>query len=123
MLFRSSRHHGRHGVVRVGEHAPDPDGLRGADGTPVGIEDLLTRPGFLLLTHGPTAGLTGTLGELGSVLRLGVDLHDPDAAYGDHGMILVRPDGYVGLVSDTADPDVLHRYLVDALDVAVPATV
>jgi 2-polyprenyl-6-methoxyphenol hydroxylase-like FAD-dependent oxidoreductase len=119
----------RHGAVRPGEHAPDPDGLTRPDGTPVTMEELTTRPGFLLLTRGPADGLPETLGDLGTVVRIGTDVLDPDgvlaAAYGwgDGGLALVRPDGYLGLVADTADPAVLHRYLAETLHVAVPTVV
>ncbi|HLZ56687.1 MAG TPA: FAD-dependent monooxygenase [Ktedonosporobacter sp.] len=44
-------------------------------------------------------------------------LHDPDGAlqrrYGiaDEGYVLIRPDGYIGLYSQTLDVEVLRRYL------------
>ncbi|WP_308286164.1 FAD-dependent oxidoreductase [Actinomycetospora soli] len=118
-----SQQAGRPGPVRPGDHAPDPQGLRRADGTPVAVEDLLTRPGFLLLVHGDGPGLSEALGDLGTVVRLGVDLVDPDAAYGDRGMVLVRPDGYVGLTAEDADPEVLRRYLTEALGIPTTAAV
>ncbi|MDD7964057.1 FAD-dependent monooxygenase [Actinomycetospora lemnae] len=117
---------GSRGTARAGDHAPDPDGLRRPDGTPVAVEDLLARPGFLLLVRGAGEGLAEVLGDLGTVVRVGEDVLDPDdalaAAYGwrDGGMALVRPDGYLGLVADTTDPAVLRRYLARTLHVATP---
>ena len=52
---------------------------------------------------------------------------DPDdvvgRAYGlrAEGLALIRPDGYLGLVADTADPALVRRYLADTLHVAAPA--
>ncbi|GAA4868893.1 FAD-dependent monooxygenase [Actinomycetospora straminea] len=122
----SVRHGRHHGDVRAGDHAPDPDGLQRPDGTPVTIEELQATPGFLLLVHGGPGALATTLGDLGTVVAIGRDVLDPEGAlaraYGNRdGMVLVRPDGYVGLVADTTDPHVLRRYLADTLGVAVPA--
>jgi 2-polyprenyl-6-methoxyphenol hydroxylase-like FAD-dependent oxidoreductase len=132
--------HGAHhrGTARAGEHAPDPDGLRRPDGTKVTVEDLLTRPGLLLLVRTADAGtaddLRGALGGLGAVVRVGPDtasddgIVDPDdvvgRAYGweSAGMALIRPDGYLGLVADSADPAVLRGYLADTLRLTPPTT-
>ncbi len=121
------------GTARAGEHAPDPEG------TSVAVEELLTRPGFTLLTFGGgtdgTDGtdvadeLSATLGELGTVVPVvaeraaGHSVTDPDgvlsSAYGlgRGGMALIRPDGYLGLVADSADADLLSRYLEENLHV------
>ncbi|MCD2195114.1 FAD-dependent monooxygenase [Actinomycetospora endophytica] len=137
--------HRPHDVVRAGEHAPDPEGLTRHDGTAVAVEDLQARPGFLLLVRGPAdtvAALRRTLGDLGTVIRVvgapdedddgdgdGEHVIDTDGTvarhYGlDHdGLALIRPDGYLGLVADTADPTLLRRYLVDTLHVVEPAVV
>ena len=118
-------HH--HGAARAGEHAPDPEGLTRPDGTPVAVEELQERPGFLLLVRGDAAGPAEALGDLGSVVRIGEDVLDPDdvvgRAYGlgAEGLALIRPDGYLGLVADTADPALVRRYLADTLHVAAPA--
>src|SRR3712207_6842341 len=62
-------HH--HGASRAGDHAPDPDGLLRPDGTPVTVEDLLARPGMLLLVRRDDSDtldeLRDTLGDLGTV--------------------------------------------------------
>jgi hypothetical protein len=80
-------------------------------------------------TDGGVDALRTVLGDLGTVVHLGHDVLDPDdvldrvLGLGDDGLALVRPDGYLGLVADTADADVLRRYLTDALRVADRATV
>lgn len=115
----SVQHGGRHrGGSRAGDHAPDPAGL------PVAVEDLLTRPGLLLLVRSAdpaaAAALRGVLDDLGTVVEVGPGY---DAyGFGAEGMALIRPDGYLGLVADSADPDVLRRYLTDALRVTQPVT-
>jgi 2-polyprenyl-6-methoxyphenol hydroxylase-like FAD-dependent oxidoreductase len=122
--------HGAHhrGTARAGEHAPDPAGI-----TPA-VEDLLTEPGFLLLTRGADpAALREALGDLGTVVQVVregagtgrvVDPTDAIArAYGlgPDGLALIRPDGYLGLVADTAGPERLRRYLADTLRGVEPA--
>jgi 2-polyprenyl-6-methoxyphenol hydroxylase-like FAD-dependent oxidoreductase len=130
---------GRRRAVRAGEHAPDPDGLVRPDGTPVTIEDLLARPGMVLLARSADSGtvdeLRDTLGDLGTVVRVvrddpaGDDVADPDdvtgRAYGwpSDGMALVRPDGYLGLVADSTDAGVLRDYLAGPLRVVQPSRV
>lgn len=124
-----AHHHGahHHGAARAGEHAPDPEGLTRPDGTPVAVEELAQRPGFLLLVRGDAPGAAEALGHLGSVVRIGVDVLDPEdvvgRAYGlgTEGMALIRPDGYLGLVADTADPGLVRRYLAETLHVSAPA--
>jgi 2-polyprenyl-6-methoxyphenol hydroxylase-like FAD-dependent oxidoreductase len=138
----SVQHGGHRGAVRAGDHAPDPDGLRRPDGDPVTVEELLATPGLLLLArtdHADTVdALRRVLGDLGRVVQVvpaadpsaGDDVvADPDgvvgARYGlsPEGLALVRPDGYLGLVADTADADLLRRYLSDTLGVAERAAV
>ena len=77
------------------------------------------------------------LGDLGTVVRV---VRDPAAAAADdgvdpddvvgrayglgtEGVALIRPDGYLGLIADSAEPAVLHRYLDDVLRVTQPVTV
>ena len=129
----------RHGTARAGEHAPDPDGLLGADGTPVAVEDLLTRPGMLLLVRSDDSekvdDLRGALGDLGTMVRVVRATPSEDCladaddvigrayGFGAEGMALIRPDGYLGLVSDSADAGVLRDYLADTLRITQPSTV
>ena len=122
-------HH--HGAARAGEHAPDPAGIAPA------IEDLLAEPGFVLLarTAAPLDELRNALGDLGTVVRVARERTDEacvvdpaDAisrAYGlgAEGIALIRPDGYLAFVSDTADPEPLRRYLADALRIRRRSTV
>jgi hypothetical protein len=133
-----SVHHGDHrrGAARAGDHAPDPAGLLRPDGTPVAVEELLTEPGLVLLTRSEDSGavedLRRVLGDLGTVIRIvsstdvasvepGDRLVDPDDVaprhygLGSDGMALIRPDGYLGLVADSADPGLLRGYLDNAL--------
>jgi len=42
---------------------------------------------------------------------------------GSEGLALIRPDGYLGLVANSADAAVLRTYLADTLRVTQPATV
>jgi 2-polyprenyl-6-methoxyphenol hydroxylase-like FAD-dependent oxidoreductase len=127
--------HGRHhrGAARAGDHAPDPVGLLRPDRTPVAVEELMTRPGLLLLVRSEdpaaVAELRRELGDLGTVTRVVRDgaaageLLDPDDVVGreyglrPEGLALVRPDGYLGLVADSADPGLLRGYLDDVLRV------
>jgi 2-polyprenyl-6-methoxyphenol hydroxylase-like FAD-dependent oxidoreductase len=100
--------HGAHGTATAGEHA---------DGGPLVMEELLAEPGFVLLVRGDdTSGLDDVLGDLGTVVGTGVG----DGSDEPDGMALVRPDGYLGLVADTTDPEVLRRYLADVLRIADP---
>jgi 2-polyprenyl-6-methoxyphenol hydroxylase-like FAD-dependent oxidoreductase len=133
----SAQHGAHHGRVLAGNHAPDPVGLLRRDGTPVAVEELLTRPGFLLLVRStePVDELRRELGDLGTVVRVVREgapddgLDDPDDVlgraygWGSEGFALIRPDGYLGLVSDSADADVLRGYLGDTLRITEPSTV
>jgi 2-polyprenyl-6-methoxyphenol hydroxylase-like FAD-dependent oxidoreductase len=131
---------GHHRTVRAGEHAPDPAGLLRPDGTPVAVEDLLTKPGMVLLVRtarpGAVDNLRHVLGDLGAVIHVAADpdttdpaatghcVLDPEDAIGRtyglgaEGLALIRPDGYLGLLSDTVDAGVLRGYLTDALGIA-----
>jgi hypothetical protein len=138
--------HGAHhrGASRPGDHARDPDGLLRPDGTPVTVEDLLARPGMLLLVRTDDSDtldeLRDALGDLGTVARVvdGDDgasedcVVDPDSviarayglgAAGSAGLALIRPDGYLGLVADSADAGLLRTYLADALRITQLSTI
>lgn len=135
-----SVHHGAHrrGAARAGEHAPDPDGLLRPNGTPVSVEELLTRSGLVLLVRSEDPAevddLRATLGDLGSVVRIVpdvagaeedcvVDTHDAIGRHyglGSEGLAVIRPDGYLGLVADSADAGVLRDYLAHALHITSP---
>lgn len=107
--------------LRAGDRAPDATGL-----TTVGGErrlfDLLRGGGFMLLRF----GVAPTPDEPGGDLTT---LHVTDRAVGrddvvdthghlaqayrptDRALVLIRPDGYVGLISDTGDTEAVSRYL------------
>jgi hypothetical protein len=105
----------------------------------VTVEDLPTRPGMLLLVRSGDAtavdDLRRTLGDLGTAVRVvsgegtGDCVVDPTDVIGRHyglgteGLALIRPDGYLGLVANTADASVLRAYLADALRITQPSTV
>ncbi|MDQ4119159.1 MAG: FAD-dependent monooxygenase [Actinomycetota bacterium] len=136
------RHH--HGAVRAGEHAPDPVGLCRPDATPIAVEEILARPGLILLARSEEPGiieeLRRMLADLGTVVRVIASTSaaagetadcvvDPDDVVGRHyglgpeGLALIRPDGYLGLMADSADPSQLRRYLIDVLHVTARSTV
>jgi hypothetical protein len=126
-------------AARAGEHAPDPEGLQCPDGTDVAVEDLLARPGMLVLAFtddpGAVSDLRGVVGDLGTLFQVvrtagtTADVVDSDVVvdprdvmrryYGlkDGGLAVVRPDGYLGLLATTTDSDVLRHYLTDILHV------
>ena len=97
------------------------------------VEELLTSPGMLLLVRSgdddAVDELRRTLGELGTVVRVGRDVVDPGDVIGRHyglgseGLALIRPDGYLGLVANAADASVLRAYLADTLGITQPTTV
>ncbi len=132
----------RRGAARAGDHAPDPEGPTRPDGTAVAVEDLQARPGFLLLARAASdvvVELRRTLGDLGTVVRVVESTDDAadgedclvdaegavarDYGFGSEGLALIRPDGYLGLVADTADPALVRRYLVETVHVSVPVAV
>ena len=124
----------RHGqghpvTVHAGSHAPDPDGLIHPDGAAVAVEELLTRPGLLLLARTDDRSavdeLHRVLGDLGTAVQVVTSARmaaddvptDPQDAIGHHyglgddGLALVRPGGYIGLLATRTHPDVLRSYL------------
>jgi 2-polyprenyl-6-methoxyphenol hydroxylase-like FAD-dependent oxidoreductase len=102
---------------RPGDRAPDAP-LRDATGTPTRLFDLFRGPHFTLIGLGGRCapavcdvetdtvkryliGPGGLLDDGGHVAR----------AYGTDALILVRPDGYVGLVADPAQTGSVGQYL------------
>ncbi|HEY2204958.1 MAG TPA: FAD-dependent monooxygenase [Pseudonocardia sp.] len=124
-----------HRVRPAGSHAPDPAGLRTPAGDEVWIGDLLRRPGHLLLAAGAgpelVERLRGVLGGIGTVVAVvrTADGAPTDAlvdvgglvtgryGIGERGIALIRPDGYLGYLSTTADEPELTAYLAGALHV------
>lgn len=97
-------------ALRAGERAPD------APCGPVRLFDLFRGPHATLLAFGGTDApvseryrlvRVGRPGELGDVIDVDGHAHK---AYGDRGLFLVRPDGYVALA--TEDPADLAAYRI-----------
>jgi len=84
----------RRGGPRAGDRLPDR--LVRADGRRVRLHDLLARPGVHVLLDRDADGLEDlALGRFVTVHRL--------TSVPGHGLIAVRPDGYVGFRSRTAE--------------------
>lgn len=107
--------------LRAGDRAPDATQLRTVDGTHRLFE--LTRGGiFTLLSFGEAPEVLGTRLEV-RTLRVVAEPSAPgelvDTAghlarsYGatDATLVLIRPDGYIGVISDTGDPFAVRDYL------------
>lgn len=117
--------------LRAGDRAPDATRLATVDGERRLFE--LTRGGsFTLLSFGATIAVKGALADLRTLHVVGApagpnDVADPEgqlaSAYGaGEGMlVLIRPDGYVGLISDAGDVSSVVDYLA-ALGRHAPVT-
>ncbi|MFE3188383.1 FAD-dependent oxidoreductase [Nocardia sp. NPDC059240] len=107
--------------LRAGDRAPDATGLTTADGVHR-LFDLIGRGRFTLLNFGPRLSTTFP-GTAPRMLHLVAESPDGDeitdtagnlaAAYhpSDRTLVLIRPDGYIGLISDTGDIDAVTKYL------------
>jgi len=86
----------------------------------------LVGPGHRLFTFGANAAqraaLAARLGDVGEV-REGDPALATALGVGDHGLVAVRPDGYVGLVANAPDEDALDDYLGRCLHVPVTSRV
>ena len=103
------------GLVRAGDRAPDAPLIDPATGAAVRLFDVFRRPDFTLLAIGADPGLDpgpvhvqvigagGLLDDSGTVAR----------TYGEKVLVLVRPDGYVGLIAAGNDLAAVRRYLND----------
>ncbi|KAK1181359.1 FAD-dependent monooxygenase [Streptomyces sp. NBS 14/10] len=99
---------GGYGSPRAGDRAPDAPCAR-PDGEPFRLFDAFRGPHFTLLALGDTelppvrANFVHTYRIGGPAGRPG-HLLDPDghirAGYGERGLFLVRPDGYIGFAAD-----------------------
>lgn len=92
------------GPVQGGDRAPDAPCRDADSGERVRLFDVFRGPRFTLLE---VAGATLTVGDR----RLLDDEGHARRAYGDNRLVLVRPDGYVGLV--TTDRAAVSDYLRD----------
>ncbi|MBE1162171.1 FAD-dependent oxidoreductase [Dyella acidiphila] len=112
------------GKVGAGDRAPDAPALRDGNRTQR-LFDLLRGTHFTALAFGD--GWEATLAQLqasfGHVLHSHVigaaGLHDSEGhaanAYDIHAdtLLLIRPDGYIGLISDQKSPAPVHHYLAN----------
>jgi hypothetical protein len=92
------------GPVQGGDRAPDAPCRDADSGERVRLFDVFRGPHFTLLE---LAGATVTAGDR----RLLDDEGHARRAYGDNRLVLVRPDGYVGLVA--TDREAVSEYLRD----------
>jgi len=119
----ASRSASRSVALQPGDRAPDAP-LRDASGSPIRLFDLFRGPHFTLLDLSEAFGEQddATLSKLRTDIvkpyRVGPggqglldDAGHVAAAYGTDALILVRPDGYIGLVADPAHPQSVAEYL------------
>jgi 2-polyprenyl-6-methoxyphenol hydroxylase-like FAD-dependent oxidoreductase len=96
--------------------APDRKGSGAGRFVPDVVADLVSRSEHTVLAFGATAdelvALKSTIDGIGTVLESA-----ERRAFGikERGLVVVRPDGYVGLVADTTDPAALTDYLTRCL--------
>ena len=120
---------GSGGIIRAGDRAPDAAGLLGPDGTIRRLFDLLRGPQATVLIFGGSLPppLTAALNRFSKTIRCLQIVADGMAATGcwvdadgaahriyapsPDAMLLIRPDGYVGLTGTTAAHAALSRYL------------
>ena len=115
-----SESHAHPGELRAGDRVPDMAVVSG--GKPTRLFRLLDPSRLtLLLPHGEAAGRAEMDPSLGTWAAL-LDVHaiSPDAAEAEHfnrvfgdsaSLVLVRPDGYVGFLSDARSVEKLAAYL------------
>jgi 2-polyprenyl-6-methoxyphenol hydroxylase-like FAD-dependent oxidoreductase len=117
--------------LRAGDRAPDATGLVTTDGERR-LFDLTAGGRFTLLCFGPApaeADLPSGLRVLRVVAQPSGpgDLADPSGQLartygaGDRTLVLIRPDGYIGLISDAGDPAAVTGYLAATLGAATLA--
>jgi hypothetical protein len=108
-------------MLRAGDRAPDATGLTTVEGERR-LFDLTRGVQFTLLNFGPTAAFATPPSGVRSlhVVEHPIrpdDIADPEghlaSAYGvtDRTLVLIRPDGYIGLISDAGDVSSVSTYL------------
>ena len=123
------------GSVRAGDRAPDAP-CRRVDETKVRLFDLFRGPHFTLLCFGPD--LSGVQAQIAGVFGEAVQAHTiirPGEAAGmaaivdedeharraydvrDGAQILVRPDGYIGLITEEASIRPIRAYVAEIANV------
>jgi hypothetical protein len=110
-LARDDR--GDEALLRAGDRAPDATGLTTPDGGVHRLFDLIAGGGWTLLDFGinpaPTVVGVRTIEAVDTDGSLA-----PAYAPTDRTLVLIRPDGYIGVVSDAGDPEAITGYLDDA---------
>lgn len=110
-LARDDR--GDEAPLRAGDRAPDATGLTTPDGGVHRLFDLIAGGGWTLLDFGvdpaPTVVGVRTIEAVDTDSSLAL-------AYAptDRTLVLIRPDGYIGVVSDAGDVEAITGYLDDA---------
>jgi 2-polyprenyl-6-methoxyphenol hydroxylase-like FAD-dependent oxidoreductase len=114
---------GRSSGLQPGDRAPDATCRDPLTGAPVHLFDVFRGPHFTLLGLGELSAPSLSASSLGG---LGADIVKPyligpgglvdddghvARAYGEDVMVLVRPDGYVGLIADADDVSAVASYV------------
>ena len=108
-------------VLHAGDRAPDATGLKTLEGTKR-FFDLIRGGEFTLLNFGPSVTVESSLFDLRILRVVQQPLHPCDLADTDgqlanvygamaHTLILIRPDGYIALISDLGDVSAVNEYL------------
>lgn len=118
-LARDDR--GETALLRAGDRAPDATNLTTVEGERR-LFDLTRGEGFTLLSFGATSAVESALFDIRILHVVGEptgldDIADTAgylaSAYGatDRSLVLIRPDGYVALISDAGDVSTVSDYL------------
>jgi hypothetical protein len=109
---------GRSGGLQPGDRAPDAPFRDPSTGTPKRLFDLFRGPHFTLLGLGErcSTALSGLTSDVVKPCLIGPgglidDTGHVARAYGQDVLILVRPDGYIGLIADADNAAAVTGYL------------
>ena len=108
-------------LLRAGDRAPDATRLVTVEGERR-LFDLLRGGRFTLLNFGPITPTEASFSSLNVLDVVGEPVHSHDIAdseghlaraYGavEHTLVLIRPDGYIGLISDAGNVRAISDYL------------
>jgi FAD binding domain len=106
--------------LRAGQRAPDATGLMTRDGE-CRLFDLLRGGDFTLLCSGrrdfswPGVHVFFVVDDISAADEIVDAGGHLAAAYGPAALVLIRPDGYVGMISDSGDEAGVAAYLTAAL--------
>lgn len=110
--------------LRAGDRAPDATGLRQVGGHDVRLFDLTRGPGWTLLAFGDTPARVPTDLEVRTLHVVDTPAAKNEVAdthghlahtygAGDHTLVLIRPDGYIGLICDAGTSAIVTGYLAE----------